>query len=59
MKSLTGQLIAATLLAGLSASAFSAPIISGCAIFPENNVWNTPIDTLPVSKYSVPSPPFI
>jgi hypothetical protein len=52
MKSLIGQLIAATLIAGLSASAISAPTLSGCAIFPENNVWNTPIDTLPVDPRS-------
>ena len=26
--------------------------ISGCQIFPENNVWNTPIDTLPVHTRS-------
>ncbi len=29
-----------------------APTISGCPIFPANNVWNTPIDTLPVHPNS-------
>jgi hypothetical protein len=25
-----------------------SPVINGCSIFPENNIWNTPIDDLPV-----------
>lgn len=29
-----------------------APTIGGCAVFPADNVWNTPIDTLPVDANS-------
>jgi len=32
--------------------ALSVPSISGCEIFPENNYWNTPIDSLPVHALS-------
>lgn len=28
------------------------PQISGCEVFPSNNVWNTPVDTLPVDANS-------
>jgi hypothetical protein len=30
----------------------SPPTIGGCPIFPANNIWNTPIDTMPVSTRS-------
>ena len=33
-----------------SLSAF--PEIGGCAMFPANNIWNTPVDTLPVDAHS-------
>jgi len=29
-----------------------SPLIGGCPIFPNDNVWNTPIDTLPVDAHS-------
>lgn len=29
-----------------------SPMISGCPIFPANNIWNTPIDTLPTHHRS-------
>ena len=29
-----------------------APLIDGCAVFPANNVWNTPVDKLPVHPNS-------
>lgn len=29
-----------------------APVLGGCSIFPDNNFWNTPIDTLPVHSSS-------
>src|SRR5689334_6617548 len=29
-----------------------SPLIGGCPIFPANNIWNTPIDTLPVDTRS-------
>ena len=32
--------------------ATSGPIISGCAVFPSNNIWNVPINTLPVHPRS-------
>jgi len=30
----------------------AAPTLGGCPVFPANNVWNTPIDTLPVHSLS-------
>lgn len=30
----------------------SSPVISGCPVFPANNVWNTPINNLPVDPNS-------
>ncbi|MFQ6101346.1 MAG: hypothetical protein ACE5OS_08950 [Anaerolineae bacterium] len=30
----------------------SAPQIAGCSIFPADNIWNTPVDTLPVDDSS-------
>jgi hypothetical protein len=29
-----------------------APTIGGCPVFPPNNIWNTPVDTLPVAEHS-------
>jgi hypothetical protein len=34
------------------AAGAAAPAISGCPIFPADNVWNTPVDTLPVDPNS-------
>ena len=31
---------------------FASPSIAGCAVFPNDNVWNTPINTLPVDPNS-------
>jgi len=28
------------------------PLIAGCAVFPADNIWNTPVDTLPVDTNS-------
>src|SRR5579862_8707398 len=28
------------------------PVIGNCAIFPANNVWNTPVDQLPIAANS-------
>lgn len=28
------------------------PILAGCAVFPENNIWNTPVDRLPIDDLS-------
>jgi len=59
MKHLTrSAAIAALVLAvGIScgqpaATLAQSPLIGGCPIFPANNVWNTPIDTLPVDSRS-------
>ena len=30
----------------------SVPMIAGCHVFPEDNIWNQPVDTLPVDKSS-------
>ncbi|OJV88481.1 MAG: hypothetical protein BGO39_17720 [Chloroflexi bacterium 54-19] len=36
----------------LQTSVASSPVISGCPVFPANNVWNTPISNLPVDPNS-------
>jgi hypothetical protein len=33
-------------------AAGDSPTIAGCQIFPPDNIWNTPIDTLPVDEHS-------
>ena len=43
--------LAASAILLLSGSA-PAQTLGGCAMFPANNIWNTPIDTLPVSSNS-------
>ena len=48
---------ALVLVIGLScghpaATLAQSPLIGGCPIFPANNIWNTPIDTLPVDARS-------
>ena len=45
---------AATVIAlGCAAAQFApAQNIAGCAVFPANNVWNTPVDRLPVDRNS-------
>src|SRR5205085_6504064 len=41
------------LVSAFSIACFAqAPTIGGCSIFPADNVWNTPIDTLPVHPNS-------
>jgi hypothetical protein len=45
----------AAILAGLALAALEAnavPGVGGCQVFPSNNYWNTPIDTLPVHASS-------
>jgi hypothetical protein len=37
---------------GPAATLAQSPLIGGCPIFPANNIWNTPIDTLPVDARS-------
>jgi hypothetical protein len=47
-------LIVLVLVVGLSraASATAPPEIAGCTVFPANNIWNTPVDTLPIDPNS-------
>ncbi len=40
------------LLSGSALAPLPAQTLGGCGMFPANNIWNTPIDTLPVSSYS-------
>src|SRR5436190_19261447 len=49
--------VALVLTIGLSCghpadSLAQSPQLGGCPIFPANNVWNTPIDTLPIDSHS-------
>jgi len=39
-------------LAAWSLASQAAPTIGGCPVFPANNYWNTPVDTLPVHASS-------
>jgi hypothetical protein len=41
-----------TLLSGILLAPVSAQTLGGCAMFPANNIWNAPIDTLPLSPSS-------
>jgi len=59
MKQLThiGAIAALVLTIGLgcghpAATLAQSPQLGGCSILPANNVWNTPIDTLPVDLHS-------
>lgn len=44
--------VAALVLCVAPCLASAAPTIGGCPVFPANNYWNTPIDTLPVHASS-------
>ena len=39
-------------VASATGTLHGAPIIGGCQIFPPNNVWNVPVNTLPVHANS-------
>jgi hypothetical protein len=52
MKRLIGSAISVVIFLTASAMAQDASIIAGCPIFPADNVWNTPIDHLPVDPNS-------
>ena len=41
-----------TILIVLSSPVFAQPTIGSCPVFPANNIWNTPIDHLPVASNS-------
>jgi hypothetical protein len=44
--------IAAVILSALGDTALAAPAIGGCPVFPANNYWNTPVDSLPLHASS-------
>ncbi len=47
------RLLLISILAALSGLASAqSPTISGCQVFPSNNIWNTPIDRMPVAANS-------
>ena len=43
---------AASMLLSLIGDAHAAPTIGGCPVFPANNYWNTPVDSLPLHPSS-------
>ena len=45
-------LMLALAAAGPFSAAAQAPTVAGCPVFPANNVWNTPVDKLPVDANS-------
>jgi len=49
-RTVAAAFLAATL--SLAGDALAAPTIGGCPVFPSNNYWNTPVDTLPVHASS-------
>lgn len=52
MSTIIRTTVAAILCCLVAAPLAGAPVISGCHILPDNNVWNTPVDTLPVDGQS-------
>ena len=52
MRKVTRSAATALLVATLGSAWAAPPTISGCPVFPANNYWNTPIDTLPVHASS-------
>jgi hypothetical protein len=46
------RLAVALLAAVLPTAALAQPVIGRCPVFPANNIWNTPVDTLPVDPRS-------
>jgi hypothetical protein len=46
MRTLCGLILFGAVCSG------APPVIGGCAVFPANNVWNTPVDTLDVAPAS-------
>jgi hypothetical protein len=49
---LPGMLLAGALLVGPTSARGQGPVIGSCAVFPVNNIWNMPVDQLPVSSLS-------
>src|SRR6185503_11422714 len=50
MKSVT--VAGVVLILGLAASAHGQQLVGECSVLPPNNIWNTPVDTLPVLSNS-------
>jgi hypothetical protein len=46
------RLLVLIVLLSLVPDTLAAPTIGGCPVFPANNYWNTPVDTLPVHASS-------
>jgi uncharacterized repeat protein (TIGR01451 family) len=47
-----GLLALAALFAAIGAARAAPPTVGGCQVFPANNYWNTPVDTLPLHPSS-------
>ena len=43
----------------LASNALAQQVIGGCQVLPSNNIWNTPVDKLPVQANSAKLRPFI
>jgi hypothetical protein len=48
----SGVVLAAALAVAIPGAAEAQQVIGGCSVLPANNIWNTPIDTLPVLSNS-------
>ena len=49
---LKGICVCAAMVAAASLQPAAAQTLGGCPMFPANNVWNTPVDNLPVDPNS-------
>src|SRR5690349_20808420 len=45
-------LVVAAIAAGCGGVQAQSGQIGGCSLFPSDNIWNTPVDTLPVDSHS-------
>jgi hypothetical protein len=52
MDSLRAWLCAGVLGTAIAVPASGSPVLLGCPLFPIDNIWNTPVDTLPVDPNS-------
>ncbi len=52
IKDIRSVIIIALVPFAFVADAFASPSVAGCLVFPADNVWNTPVDTLPVDANS-------
>src|SRR5258705_344508 len=52
IRGMTRRVIAPLMVWALAFSAHAAPTLGACPVFPANNYWNTPVDTLPVHASS-------